>query len=545
MMRKRAWRTLAAAVLTGALLVTPAWAETATVTGSGVNLRTAPSMSGPILDCLERDSVVTVLDCSDPQWTAVDYYGTRGFMSSAYLQINGETAAPVIRETAQNGQNGYINAMYVRFRSGPGTDYAVLTEYNRGKTLSIVGGVGDWTACIIDGRSGYVYADYVSFTESQSAYTGSWETVDLTLGTQLREQTALPPMSEPEQTAVPEPMSEPEQTETDTSEGSGIPAADMPLRGVGYIMGDYVRFRQGPSTDYPILGSYNWWKELAVTGASGDWLQCMIDGQLGYVSGTYVMWIPDAAEEASESTETPAEPEENVGLPTEEPTEELTETPAETPTVQSSEPSYTVIPLESGETEGHITGNNVRMRSGPSMQANILHELFYGNTLTVCGTVGEWTAVLYNGEPGYVYSQYVELGGNTYEELTAEAEGSDLGKQIADFALQFVGQPYVWGGASPGGFDCSGLVYYVYQQFGYTLNRVAEDQARNGRAVTAAELEPGDVLCFYSSGSYIGHAGIYIGGGQFVHAQNSATGVVVSPLEGYYSSRGYEARRIV
>ena len=117
------------------------------------------------------------------------------------------------------------------------------------------------------------------------------------------------------------------------------------------------------------------------------------------------------------------------------------------------------------------------------------------------------------------------------------------GQQVAEFAQQYVGYNYVWGGKSPEtGFDCSGLVYYVYQQFGYELNRTAADQARNGTHVEADALEPGDVLCFYK-GSTIGHSGIYIGDGNYVHAQDSATGVVVSPL----SERrgGFEARRIL
>ena len=88
-------------------------------------------------------------------------------------------------------------------------------------------------------------------------------------------------------------------------------------------------------------------------------------------------------------------------------------------------------------------------------------------------------------------------------------------------------------------------MYYVYSQFGYTLNRVAQDQARNGVAVSADALQPGDILCFYSGSSYIGHVGIYIGDGMFVHAQNSATGVVITDLNGHYGQRGFEARRIV
>ena len=117
------------------------------------------------------------------------------------------------------------------------------------------------------------------------------------------------------------------------------------------------------------------------------------------------------------------------------------------------------------------------------------------------------------------------------------------GQEVAEFAQQYVGYNYVWGGKSPEtGFDCSGLVYYVYQQFGYELNRTAADQARNGSHVEADALEPGDVLCFYK-GSTIGHSGIYIGDGNYVHAQDSATGVVISPLS--ERKGGFEARRIL
>ena len=88
-------------------------------------------------------------------------------------------------------------------------------------------------------------------------------------------------------------------------------------------------------------------------------------------------------------------------------------------------------------------------------------------------------------------------------------------------------------------------MYYVYSQFGYTLNRVACDQALNGVHVDPANLQPGDLLCFYSGGDYIGHVGMYIGNNMFVHAANSSTGVITSELSGYYATRGFEARRII
>ena len=121
---------------------------------------------------------------------------------------------------------------------------------------------------------------------------------------------------------------------------------------------------------------------------------------------------------------------------------------------------------------------------------------------------------------------------------------NENGQAIADFACQYVGYSYVYGAESPEeGFDCSGLVWYVYQQFGYSLNRTASAQANNGVHVELDALEPGDILCFYNQGSYIGHCGIYIGGGNYVHAQDSATGVVISPLS--ERTCRIEARRMV
>ncbi len=124
------------------------------------------------------------------------------------------------------------------------------------------------------------------------------------------------------------------------------------------------------------------------------------------------------------------------------------------------------------------------------------------------------------------------------------AEGQGNGQAIADFAMQFLGCSYVYGGSSPSGFDCSGLVYYVYGSFGYCLNRGATGQLQNGREVALEELRAGD-LVFFGYGSRADHVGIYLGNGQFIHAENSGTGVVISSLvEGYYVGRYLTARRI-
>lgn len=122
------------------------------------------------------------------------------------------------------------------------------------------------------------------------------------------------------------------------------------------------------------------------------------------------------------------------------------------------------------------------------------------------------------------------------------------GELIAEYALQYDGYDYLYGGRDPEtGFDCSGLVFYVYRQFGYRLNRVAEDQAKNGVEVENLEdLLPGDVLCFsWITSSYIHHAGIYIGNGCFIHAMDSEHGVIISSLEEYLETHKCYPRRII
>ena len=105
---------------------------------------------------------------------------------------------------------------------------------------------------------------------------------------------------------------------------------------------------------------------------------------------------------------------------------------------------------------------------------------------------------------------------------------SNLGSQVANYALQFVGNPYVYGGTSlTNGTDCSGFTMSVYAHFGYGLSRTAAAQAGNGTEVSFGSLQPGDLI-FYNNGGGIGHVALYIGNGQVVHASSAKTGIKVS-----------------
>ena len=485
-MRKKLFRILIFAALFCIVLTVSVFAEEAEVTGNDVNFRSGPGTDYAIYDCLPRGTVVTVTDRSDSEWYSVTYDGNSGFIYAVYLSVYtapAEASAPAAApapaaESAQSGgSSGSVNAMYVRLRSGPSTDHSILGEYNSGTALTVTGSSGDWYAVVINGQSGYMYAQYVTVGGEASGSTAS---------------------SAPAPASVPAPVAAPVISVPDVVDTGNIS---------GYIQGDYVYLRSGPSSYYAIYSILDNGTPLTITGRADDWYAVTVNGQSGYVYSSYV---------ASSGGTVPA---------------------ASAPEAQPVETSSSV--------EGYICGNDVRFRSGPSTRHDILGEYNYGTALTITGTSGEWKAVVINGVSGYVYGQYVETGHVT-QVADDPSGGSVLGQQIVDFAMQYLGYNYTWGGTSPStGFDCSGFTTYVYGHFGIELNRVACDQANNGVRVDPSALQPGDLLCFYSSSDYIGHVGIYIGNNRFIHSSTYTTGVIISELSGYYDTRGFVARRVI
>ena len=112
---------------------------------------------------------------------------------------------------------------------------------------------------------------------------------------------------------------------------------------------------------------------------------------------------------------------------------------------------------------------------------------------------------------------------------------------VVGVAMQYLGVPYVWGGSSPSGFDCSGLIVYAFAQIGISLPHSTYSLWGMGVPVSQSQLQPGDIVFF----SGLGHAGIYAGGGTFVHAPHTGDVVKVSSMSGWYASSYVGARRIL
>ncbi len=198
--------------------------------------------------------------------------------------------------------------------------------------------------------------------------------------------------------------------------------------------------------------------------------------------------------------------------------------------------------LEGSFGTGTIFGTGVRMRDAASLNSGVINVFDTGTKMDVLGVCGVWYKVRYNGQTGFVFSDYLALSGAVSEQDSSESEG----QKIVDTAMKYLGVPYVYGGTTVNGFDCSGFVQYVYKECGYTVDRTAAQIYENGTYVEKVNLEIGDAICFSSHTESIGHVGIYIGNGQFIHASSGSGCVIISDLsENYYDTRYVGARRII
>lgn len=225
---------------------------------------------------------------------------------------------------------------------------------------------------------------------------------------------------------------------------------------VRYVTVDFLNIRTKASASSSILGKYYWKDEVTCTGTSGDWTKVSFEGKRGYVSTKYL----------------------SKSMPV------VTYTSSYTRYVKSS----------------------TNIRKTPSAGSASLGKFSKGAKITCYGTSGSWTVVKKNGEEGFVLTKY----------LSKTKIKTTIGQQVANYAKQFVGNPYRYGGISlTNGADCSGFTQSVYKHFGYKLPRTSSEQRKSGKSVSFSNRKVGDLIC------YSGHVGIYIGNNKIVHASNS------------------------
>ncbi len=203
-------------------------------------------------------------------------------------------------------------------------------------------------------------------------------------------------------------------------------------------------------------------------------------------------------------------------------------------------------------TQGKINANGVNFRTGPGTNTKKITLLKKNTEVVILDTVNGWNKVKIGTKVGYVATNFVSTttavntvakasrstNTATLTTLAVEDDAVTINEKIVAYAKQFIGIKYKYGGSSPQtGFDCSGLVGYIYQNFGIKLNRSAQSMYSNGVKVSKNQLKPGDILFFDASprkaSGVIDHAGIYLGGDSFIHASSSNGKVRIQKLSEY------------
>ena len=410
----------------------------------------------------------------------------------AVVAMLATTLAPVARADTDltvggTGVVAYANGDAVRLRTAPGYDAGTVDFIPEGTAVSIQNGVftasdgSSWYQVTVGGETGYMDATYLA--NSGALYTNT----------------------------------------------SG-----------NAVTNDSVNMRSGPSTADSVMAELPAGASVTLTGDNIDgWLSAGYNGMYGYIYGAFI------GNGSSAPAAAPA--------------------PATSNTSSSTDSSQSAAPASSGpsiSTDGatgtRYTTDALNLRSGPGSDQGVIAVLPSGATVSLTGSVsGNWAQVSSDSGTGWVSADFLTAtapaapapatSGNSSGQQSSSG-GDSTGQQIVNYAMQFLGYPYVWAAEDPAvGFDCSGLTQYVLlNTIGVDIGHSSYDQPNYGTPVDESALQPGDLVFFANTdGPGVTHVGIYIGGGQFIHAENPSTGVVISDLNSdYYSSHYYGARRV-
>lgn len=184
-------------------------------------------------------------------------------------------------------------------------------------------------------------------------------------------------------------------------------------------------------------------------------------------------------------------------------------------------------------TMARVTTDSLKVRAEANTDSEVITLVPNGEELEVADVEGDWVRVYLDDEEVFVSAEYVEVSSElataiTMTELFYGQGVSDVRVDLCQYAKEFLGNPYVWGGTSlTKGADCSGFVLSVFKKYGVSLPHSSVAQAGSGTTIKVSEAQPGDLI-FYGNGKSINHVAIYIGGGQVIHASNPTTGIRIS-----------------
>jgi uncharacterized protein YraI len=530
------------------------WAVITAANGDHVRLRETPGPSYPVIGRYPEGTTVGVLDgpfTADEDgslWYQIAVDGLSGFMAADYLAPadGGEPASdefPADSSVVVTGTAVIVNTNGdgIRCRAEPSTGAEILYRYVEGDVVELRGDAVDgWQPVLCAGQAGYVAAEFVGNGDSPD--TGTDSGMGLIRGTngdgvRCRADASLDAsiivlLYEGDEVPLRDALEGDWQPVTcagqpgfvyslylgpldDGSGGSGDANSDLEAGETAVVTGtngDGVRLRAHAGFDGAVITVVGEDRRVEVRpGSTGDWVAVSYNGSDGFIHMDY---LARAASDGGVSD-----------------------------------------PGDVGAGDHAMATDNVRLRAEASMSGEVLAVVAASTVLVVTGALRDgFYPVDWDGLDGWMYADYLAwtdapvtpretgVGGDA-----GSAPGTAGGRAMIDYAMNYLGFPYVYATHGPNTFDCSGFTYWVVlHTLGIDIGAGTWLQWVEGRPVAYGELQPGDLVFFQNTFTWgLSHVGIYIGNNQFIHAENEQTGVRISSLTSpYYSTRWYGARRV-
>lgn len=443
----------------------------------------------------------------------------------ARFALSGALAMSMVLPNSLAVFQAKVNADSLYLRQSPGG--AVITTLSKGTTVAVLNNSSSWYKVSVNGKEGYVSGEYLTGT-----------------------------------------------TATDVALGTGTVKCSSS-----------VNFRSAPNTSSTSYGELKNGTKVNVVGVSSGWYKVTYNGKTGYIHPDYITLASSSAGTAIAPSNTVTSTTGTAGTVKCSSSVNL-RSEANTSSSILAElkngTAVTVVSTANGwckvncsgktgyikqdyvSTTGSASNNTsastgsaavvkcsstVNFRSAASTSSTVLGELKNGTAVTVLSTSNGWSKVSYAGTTGYISADYLVTAssGTAINPSNTAASVSISAKRqsVLNYAAQFLGVPYVYGGSTPSGFDCSGFTSYVFKNTVGSIPRVAQAQYDATTRVSRDDLLPGDLVFFGSSTSSISHVGIYVGSNQFIHAPSTGDVVKYSSLTGSYATRYQGAGRVI
>lgn len=443
----------------------------------------------------------------------------------ARFALSGALAMSMVLPNSLAVFQAKVNADSLYLRQSPGG--AVITTLSKGTTVAVLNNSSSWYKVSVNGKEGYVSGEYLTGTTATGVALGTG-TVKCSSSVNFRSapntsSTSYGELKNGTKVNVVGVSSgwykvtyngktgyiHPDYiTLASSSAGTAIAPSNTVTSTTGTAgtvkCSSSVNLRSEANTSSSILAELKNGTAVTVVSTANGWCKVTYSGKTGYIKQDYVSTTGSASNNTSASTGTAA-----------------------------------VVKCSS----------TVNFRSAASTSSTILGELKNGTAVTVISTSNGWSKVSYAGKAGYISADYLVTASSgtaiSPSNTAASVSISAKRQSVLNYAAQFLGVPYVYGGSTPSGFDCSGFTSYVFKNTVGSIPRVAQAQYDATSRVSRDDLLPGDLVFFGSSTSSISHVGIYVGSNQFIHAPSTGDVVKYSSLTGSYATRYQGAGRVI